>query len=224
MKKFGLVLLIALLMGGVMSVSAQKTDHHGISVHVGGIMPVHEFHKTPAYVVPGVNSRNFDRHGGATFGASLGLKYNYVFDFGLGVFASADLMWNMVNKSVREVYNNASCTKPMYVNVPIIVGVNYITDFSDIVDVWAEAGIGCDLFLKTQEGWSNSTIKYKMNAAFAAEAGLGVTFIDLISVGIHYYWLGRQSVKVDGITYDETYVIPNKMKVGQVAFKVGFHF
>ena len=224
MKKFGLVLLIALLMGGVMSVSAQKTDHHGISVHVGGIMPVHEFHKTPAYVVPGVNSRNLDRHGGATFGASLGLKYNYVFDFGLGVFASADLMWNMVNKSVREVYNNASCTKPMYVNVPIIVGVNYITDFSDIVDVWAEAGIGCDLFLKTQEGWSNSTIKYKMNAAFAAEAGVGVTFIDLISVGIHYYWLGRQSVKVDGITYDETYVIPNKMKVGQVAFKVGFHF
>ena len=63
-----------------------------------------------------------------------------------------------------------------------------------------------------------------MNAAFAAEAGLGVTFIDLISVGIHYYWLGRQSVKVDGVTYDETYVIPNKMKVGQVAFKVGFHF
>lgn len=224
MKKFSLVLLIALLMGGVMSVSAQKTDHHGISVHVGGIMPVHEFHKTPAYVVPGANSRNFDRHGGATFGASLGLKYNYVFDFGLGVFASADLMWNMVNKSVREVYNNASCTKPMYVNVPIIVGVNYITDFSDIVDVWAEAGIGCDLFLKTQEGWSNSTIKYKMNAAFAAEAGVGVTFIDLISVGIHYYWLGRQSVKVDGITYDETYVISNKMKVGQVAFKVGFHF
>ena len=224
MKKFSLVLLIALLMGGVMSVSAQKTDHHGISVHVGGIMPVHEFHKTPVYVVPGVNSRNFDRHGGATFGASLGLKYNYVFDFGLGIFASADLMWNMVNKSVREVYDKASCTKPMYVNVPIIVGVNYITDFSDIVDLWAEAGIGCDLFLKTSEGWSNSTIKYKMNAAFAAEAGVGVTFIDLISVGIHYYWLGRQSVKVDGITYDETYVIPNKMKVGQVAFKIGFHF
>lgn len=224
MKKFSLVLLIALLMGGVMSVSAQQREHHGISVHLGGILPVHQFDNTPIYVVPGANSRHFDGHGAATFGASLGLKYNYVFDFGLGVFASADLMWNMMNKNVREVYNNASCTKPMYVNVPIIVGVNYITDFSDIVDVWAEAGIGCDLFLKTQEGWSNSTIKYKMNAAFAAEVGAGVTFIDLISVGIHYYWLGRQSVKVDGVTYDETYVIPNKMKVGQVAFKVGFHF
>lgn len=224
MKKFSLVLLVAMLLGGVMTVSAQKRDHHGISVHVGGVLPVQEFNNTPAYFLPGVNDRAFNGKGAATFGASLGLKYNYVFDFGLGVFASADLMWNMVNKSVREVYNNASCTKPMYVNVPIIVGVNYITDFSDIVDVWAEAGIGCDLFLKTQEGWSNSTIKYKMNAAFAAEVGAGVTFIDLISVGIHYYWLGCQSVKVDGITYDETYVIANKMKVGQVAFKVGFHF
>lgn len=224
MKKFSLVLLIALLMGGVMSVSAQQREHHGISVHLGGILPVHQFDNTPIYVVPGANSRHFDGHGAATFGASLGLKYNYVFDFGLGVFASADLMWNMMNKSVREVYNNASCTKPMYVNVPIIVGANYITDFSDIVDVWGEAGIGCDLFMKTKEGWSNNTISYKMTAAFAAEVGAGVTFIDLISVGIHYYWLGRQSVKVDGVTYDETYVIPNKMKVGQVAFKVGFHF
>lgn len=223
MKKFSLVLLIALLMGGVMSVSAQQREHHGISVHLGCIMPVHEFNDTHLPIVPG-NYRSFDGHGAATFGASLGLKYNYVFDFGLGVFASADLMWNMMNKTVRREYDNVSCTKPMYVNVPIIVGVNYITDFSDIVDVWGEAGIGCDLFLKTQEGWSNSTIKYKMNAAFAAEVGAGVTFIDLISVGIHYYWLGRQSVKVDGVTYDETYVIANKMKVGQVAFKVGFHF
>jgi hypothetical protein len=224
MKKFSLVLLIALLMGGVMSVSAQQREHHGISVHVGGILPVHEFDNTPIYVVPGVNSRHFDGHGAAMFGASLGLKYNYVFDFGLGIFASADLMWNSLNKNVRQVYNQASCTKPMYVNVPIIVGVNYITDFSDIVDVWGEAGIGCDLFLKTTEGWSGNTVKYNMNAAFAAEVGAGVTFIDLISVGVHYYWLGRQNVKVDGVTYDETYVIPSKLRIGQVAFKVGFHF
>ncbi len=224
MKKFSLVLLIALLMGGVMSVSAQQREHHGISVHVGGILPVHEFDNTPIYVVPGVNSRHFDGHGAAMFGASLGLKYNYVFDFGLGIFASADLMWNSLNKNVRQVYNQASCTKPMYVNVPIIVGVNYITDFSDIVDVWGEAGIGCDLFLKTTEGWSGNTVKYNMNAAFAAEVGAGVTFIDLISVGVHYYWLGRQNVKVNGVTYDETYVIPSKLRIGQVAFKVGFHF
>ncbi|MBP5556587.1 MAG: hypothetical protein J6X65_02610 [Bacteroidales bacterium] len=224
MKKFGLVLLVALLMGGVMSVSAQQRDHHGISVHVGGILPVQEFNNTPAYFVPGRNDRAFNGKGAAMFGASLGLKYNYVFDFGLGVFASADLMWNSLNKNVRQVYTQASCTKPMYVNVPIIVGANYITDFSDIVDVWGEAGIGCDLFLKTTEGWSGNTVKYNMNAAFAAEVGAGVTFIDLISVGVHYYWLGRQNVKVDGVTYDETYIIPSKLRIGQVAFKVGFHF
>ena len=224
MKKFSLVLLVAMLLGGVMTVSAQKRDHHGISVHVGGVLPVQEFNNTPAYFLPGVNDRAFNGKGAAMFGASLGLKYNYVFDFGLGIFASADLMWNMVNKSVRTTYDNASCTKPMYLNVPILVGANYITDFSDIVDVWAEAGIGCDLFLKTSEGWSNSTIKYMMNPAFAVGVGAGVTFIDLISVGVHYYWLGRQSVKVDGVTYDETYVVPSKLRIGQGALKVGFHF
>ena len=224
MKKFRFVLMIALLMAGVMTVSAQQRDHHGISVHVGGVLPVQEFNNSPAYFVPGVNDRAFNGKGAAMFGASLGLKYNYVFDFGLGIFASADLMWNSLNKDVRKVYEQASCTKPMYVNVPVLVGVNYVTDFSDIVDVWGEAGIGADMFLKTTEGWNNAKTKYNMNAAFAVGVGAGVTFIDLISVGVHYYWLGRQSVKVDGVTYDETYVIPNKMKIGMVAFKVGFHF
>lgn len=224
MKKFRFVLLVALLMAGVMTVSAQQRDHHGISVHVGGVLPIQEFSAAPTYFLPGINDRAFNGHGAAMFGASLGLKYNYVFDFGLGIFASADLMWNALNKDVRKVYDQASCTKPMYVNVPIMVGANYITDFSDIVDVWGEAGIGVDLFLKTQEGWSSNTVKYNMNAAFAAEVGVGVTFIDLISVGVHYYWLGRQNVKVDGVTYDETYIIPSKMRIGMMAFKVGFHF
>lgn len=222
MKKFRLILVVALLFGGMLTVSAQQRDHHGISVQLGGILPLQDFSASQSYVLPGVNG--LGNNGCAMFGASLGLKYNYVFDFGLGVFVSADLMWNALNKNIRDQYDNVSCTKPMYVDVPIMVGVNYVTDFSDIVDVWAEAGLGANLFYKTTEGWNNNTLSYKMNAAFGAEVGAGITFIDLISIGVHYYWLGKQSIKVDGVTYDETYVVPHKMKMGAMAFKLGFHF
>ena len=224
MKKIKFLVVLAILAVSSLSLSAQQRDHHGISLQLGGVLPLQEFSATPAHVIPGINDPQFNHHGAAMFGASFGLKYNYVFDFGLGVFVSADAMWNAMNRNIRTTYDNASCTKPMYVNVPIIVGANYVTDFSDVVDVWAEAGVGVNLFYKTTEGWSNALVKYDMNCNFAAEAGVGVTFIDLISIGAHYYWLGNQSVKVQGITYDETYVTPSKMKMGAMMFKLGFHF
>ncbi|MBO4645208.1 MAG: hypothetical protein J5642_01700 [Bacteroidales bacterium] len=229
MKKFRTIFVVSLLMICALSASAQKRGNN-VSIRVGGVLPLQEFHATPAYVVPGnaleaaVGKTPLHNTGAASFGATLGVKENYIFDFGMGIFLSADLMWNMINKSVSKVYDQVSCTKPMYINVPIIVGLNYVTDFSDIVDVWAEAGIGADMFYKTQEGWSNALIKYDMSASFAAMGGAGVTFIDLISVGINYYWLGKQSIKVNGVTYDETYVTPNKMKSGVLTFRVGFHF
>lgn len=222
MKKLRLILIIAVLMGGVCTVSAQQREHHGVSIHLGGILPLQDFSATQAYVVPGTN--NFGSNGNAMFGASLGLKYNYVFGFGLGVFASADLIWNALNKDISAQYDAVSCTKPMYVNVPIIAGINYVTDFSDVVDVWAEAGIGADLFFKTQEGWKNAALKYDMNAAFTVEAGAGVTFIDLISIGVHYYWLGKQDVKVQDVNYGQGFLTPHKMNMGAMAFKLGFHF
>lgn len=224
MKKIKFLVVFALLAGSLFAVSAQERDHHGFSVQLGGVLPLQEFSAAPIYCIPGKNPPEFNHHGGAMFGASLGLKYNYVFDFGLGVFVSADLMWNALNKDVRAFYDDASCTKPTYVNVPLIVGVNYITDFSDVVDVWAEAGVGADLFFKTAEGWSNNLCKYDMNAAFAAEVGVGVTFIDLISIGAHYYWMGNQSVKVKGETYDEVHQPAHRMKTGAMVFKLGFHF
>ena len=222
MKKIiSIFVLAALVIGGTMNVSAQKREND-FSIQLGGLLPLHSFSASPAYCLPGTN--NLGNTGAAMFGANLGFKYNHRFDIGLGVFASADLMWNALNKDIRTMYDNVSCTKPMYVNVPIFVGVSYISDFSDVVDVWAEAGVGADLFFKTAEGWNNNLLKYDMNTAFASEVGVGVCFIDLISIGVHYYWLGNQRVKVNGITYDETYITPHKIKTGMLAFKLGFHF
>jgi hypothetical protein len=221
MKKFRLILVVALLLGGMSTVSAQEYERHNISIHLGGVLPLQEFAANGGHPV---FIGAFGDRGYATFGASLGLKYNYIFDFGLGVYAAADGFWNMINKPTSDMYDKVSCTKPMYINVPILAGVNYVTDFSDVIDVWAEAGIGANLFFKTPEGWNDNLIKYQMTASFATGAGVGVTFIDRISIGAHFYWLGNQRIKVKDIDYDETYIVAPRMQTSMMVFKVGFHF
>ena len=52
MKKFRLILVVALLLGGMLTVSAQQRDHHGISVQLGGILPLQDFSASQSYVLP----------------------------------------------------------------------------------------------------------------------------------------------------------------------------
>ena len=183
--------------------------------------------KSPAYIVPCA----LGDKGSAIFGASLGLRYNYTFagttieDVGFGIFVSADAMWNYINKDVRNAYDLAKCTKPMYLNVPIIIGGTWMSDFvNSPVNLWVEAGIGCDLFLKTTEGWKGNTVSYVMNPEFACEGGIGVMFINTISVGVHYYWLGKQDIKVKGVEYGDGFLAAPQMPIHMMSFKVGFHF
>ena len=169
--------------------------------------------------------------GSAVFGASIGLRYNYTFantrieDSGAGIFIAADLIWNYINKDVQNAYDSEKRTKPMYINAPIIIGGSWMSDFvNSPVNIWAEAGIGCDLFLKTQEGWKNNMVSYKMNPEFACEIGFGMMFIKTISLGVHYYWLGKQEVRVKGVEYVGGFLTPPTMAIHMMEFKVGFHF
>ena len=199
----------------------------GFSIHVGGALPMGQFTASPSYVVPCA----LGDKGSAIFGASLGLRYNYTFantrieDCGAGIFIAADAMWNYINKDVRDVYDLTKCTKPMYLNVPIILGGTWMSDFvNSSINIWVEAGIGCDLFLKTTEGWKGNTISYKMNPEFACEGGFGVIFLKTYSIGVHYYWLGMQEVRAKGVEYGEGFLAPPKMALHMMEFKVGFHF
>ncbi|MBO4488077.1 MAG: hypothetical protein J5741_00275 [Bacteroidales bacterium] len=208
-----------------------QTTKAGLSFQLGGILPSTEFHAQPTgvagVIVPGLNT--FGQNGGAMFGASFGVKYTYSFQntkmehSGLGIFIAADGMWNPMNKNLRDMYDNLRVTKPMYVNVPIIVGLNYTTQFSDVIGIWAEGGIGADLFFKTPEGTENALTKYKMNAEFAAQVGAGILLVRTISLGAHYYWLGTHNVMVQDNAFLGG-ITDYQMKTGVWAFKLGFHF
>ncbi|MBR4217517.1 MAG: hypothetical protein IKR71_00535 [Bacteroidales bacterium] len=230
MKKV-LLIVFALLLGAATTVSAQYTKT-GLSFQLGGVLPSLEFDDAPTspIIVPGTNS--FDHGGGAMFGASFGVKYTYMIknkerqDIGLGVFLSVDAMWNAMNKDLRGRYDSLECTHPQYVNIPIMAGVSYTTQFSSVFGIWVEAGIGADLFFKTAEGWKNSTTEYKLNAEFAMEGGVGFIFNRTVSLGAHYYWFGTHDVRTKKHMFGGV-ELPNNsysMKMGVWAFKLGFHF
>lgn len=225
MKNIRNFVVTILLIASFSVVSAQ--DKCGFSLHIGGALPMGQFTQTPSYIIP----CTLGDKGSAIFGASLGLHYNYTFantrieDSGFGIFIAADAMWNYINKEVRDAYDLTKCTKPMYLNVPIVIGATWMSDFvNSPVNIWAEAGIGCDLFLKTTEGWKNNKISYTMNPEFACEGGFGIIFIKTFSIGVHYYWLGMQEVKVKGRNYGDGFNAAPKMAIHMMAFKVGFHF
>ncbi|MCR4964644.1 MAG: hypothetical protein K6A41_03200 [Bacteroidales bacterium] len=202
----------------------------GLSFQIGGILPMGAFGDQPTgvagVIVPGTNS--FVKNGGAMFGASLGLKYTYTFqntkmeNSGLGIFIAADGMWNALNKDLRDKYDALSCTKPMYVNVPIMLGVNYTTQFSDVFGIWAEAGLGADLLFKTPEGYENLLTRYKMSPEFAFQAGAGIILARTVTLGAHYYWLGSHNVAVSSNSDVPGGSYP--MNINVWAFKLGFHF
>ena len=225
MKSIRNFIIAFLLIASFSTIYAQEKI--GLSVHLGGALPMGQFTKTPSYVIPCA----LGDKGSAIFGASIGLRYNYTFantrieDTGVGIFLAADAMWNYINKDVQNAYDLVKCTKPMYLNVPIMLGVSWTSDFvRSPVNVWAEAGIGCDLFLKTTEGWKGNTVSYDMNPEFACEGGVGVLFAKLVSVGVHYYWLGKQDIKLKGVEYGDGFHTAPKMAIHMMAFKVGFHF
>lgn len=232
MKKLRNFLVAILLIASFSTVSAQEKI--GLSLHLGGALPMGQFTVSPSYFSPKDLKEAKDilkDKGSAVFGASIGLRYNYTFantrieDSGAGIFIAADLIWNYINKDVQNAYDSEKRTKPMYINAPIIIGGSWMSDFvNSPVNIWAEAGIGCDLFLKTQEGWKNNMVSYKMNPEFACEIGFGMMFIKTISLGVHYYWLGKQEVRVKGVEYVGGFLTPPTMAIHMMEFKVGFHF
>ena len=230
MKRISTILTALLMCVAVCSFG--QNNKAGLSFQLGGILPMGEFHAQPTGVLgvitPGLNS--FDKNGGAMFGASFGVKYTYSFqntkmeNSGLGIFVSADGMWNALNKDLRDRYDKLSVTKPMYVNVPIMAGISYTTTFSDVFGIWAEAGLGADLFFKTPEGTENALTKYKMSPEFAFEAGAGILLVRTVSLGAHYYWLGSHNVMVKEDSFLGNVQPSYPMKIGVWAFKLGFHF
>jgi hypothetical protein len=216
----------------------QQSRDGGFSVHVGGAFPVGNFGEEPM-------SANDDPYQTGRFSASPGFnvgikgKFSVAPDNGLGVFLSADLIYNGLKGMVRDSYDDWEAegydvVRPKYLNIPVFAGMNYRYDFTPKTGLWIEAGVGPNFrkitnfesaYTEGNESYTFKTI-YKFQTAFGLQVGGGVMLNDQISLGIHYYGLGRAKIKgeeKDG-TETEPFTINRKSAQNSILIRLGYHF
>ncbi|MBR3938677.1 MAG: hypothetical protein IKJ67_01705 [Bacteroidales bacterium] len=200
--------------------SSKKTE---FSIHLGGAVPMSDFGDSRANRGLVAWSDKTEKAGAGTgFDAGMKLKFNIPSINGLGVILTADFFYNGPNNDVKDWINDlidtyiyddgfddAEITAPKYINVPIMLGVNYDYAINEKISVWGEAGIGANIrkitmleqYLAAGETEVISKQKYDIATTFAFQIGAGVKLMDKVSLGLHYYALG--SGKVKGMASEE---------------------
>lgn len=212
MKKVRIIAVAAVAMMTSLSVSAQD-----FCLRLSGLMTMGDLaeSKTLSSFLDGAKAGN-----AAAYGASIGFQFSMDFTGGFGAFVSADAMWTPSNKEVRDLYDEHSWTKPQYINIPVIVGLHYQMPGATVAP-YAQAGLGVNFFMKTPEGTEKNLVEYKTTESLAVEAGVGVVFNGVFSIGLHYLLPGINGVHIstDNVTVEEY-----DLKASMLALRLGFHF
>lgn len=159
---------------------------------------------------------------GAGIGFNVGFKWYFnVGVEGLGVMLSLDGFYNGPNSDLKAAYRENESTfnghlynnsfkynaKPQFVNVPLMLGLNYIYHFNPNFGIYVEAGAGANLrFITSMETVGKSDIlgvetqitttqKYDLGFGFAYQAGVGIEVAKNLVIGCSFYDLGKAPVK-----------------------------
>lgn len=232
-NKLKLLALAALMFIGGKNANAQLEQ----SVYLNAGLPTADFHQkvTSSQLLLGKDFIGMD----AAMGLGAGYRAGYIFDIGFGEitpFVNADLIWNQIRGERRDNYATSSIKTPKYYNIPLMLGVNYRYELTDIITVFGELGFGYDMFIATAEGKKDDPMgyyKYKVGGATAWQIGAGSYFGNHFSIGLHYYGLGKHTVNynydkstlgagVNPITYADKN--PQLRRIGTFAIRLGFHF
>lgn len=180
----------------------------GLSVRVGGSFPVGTFAQggagDMALMMPA------SELGAAATGVNGGVKYQLNILGDLGVFASADLFYNGLKKEVVETMkdDNENVELPSYMNIPLMVGVNYTLLKFAGASLWAEAGAGVNLRNITASSASaavgtlisgSTESNYDFSTSVAWQVGVGVS-LSKLSFGVHYYGFGASEISGETTT------------------------
>lgn len=209
------------------------------SVYLNAGIPTAQFSASPS--IPAIQTLLGREYIGmdASLGLGAGYRAGYIFDIGYGEvmpFLSADLFWNQIRSERRDSYATASIRTPKYFNVPLMLGVNYRYELTDIITLFGEIGFGYDLTIITPEGRKDDPMgfyRYNVGGSTCWQIGAGSYFGNHFSVGIHYYGLGKHTINYNynnstiGLGVDPSATVdenPVLRKIGTVAIRLGFHF
>ncbi|MCF0211955.1 MAG: hypothetical protein HUK17_03555 [Bacteroidales bacterium] len=173
----------------------------------------------------------------AIVGFGMGYRAAYHFDIGFGEvapFVSADFLWNRINGDMREANTLANRKSPNYFNVPAFLGIAYYYELNEIFTPFAEFALGYDFLFITPEGNKDDVYyRYRLQNSLAWQVGLGCYFGTHVSVGVHYYGLGKHYVtyNTDKSNFAPTDLIASSdfnqaqpLSAGSLLLRIGFHF
>ena len=215
MKK--LVRLFALV--AMMVIGGQAMAQTNGAMYLGASIPMKDFAR-----YDGVNEfalKTVDAtQAGAAVGFNAGLKWYFnVGVKGLGVMLSLDGFYNGPNSDLKADYRNGQWggqfvsgsfsynATPKYINVPAMLGLNYLYNINPQFGIYAEAGVGGNMRFITQmesvgtwkvsgiESSVKTTQKYDNAFSFAFQAGLGFEIAKNLRIGCSIYNLGKADVK-----------------------------
>ena len=159
---------------------------------------------------------------GAAMGFNAGLKWYYNVGIkGLGVFLSVDGIYNGLTKELKNAYRDQEGeiggnfvggsfsynATPKYINVPAMLGLNFIYHFNSNLGIYVEAGAGGNLRLITDmesvtkgtlfgvETQITDTYDYEKAFTFAYQAGVGFEVARNLVIGCSFYDLGSAKVE-----------------------------
>lgn len=198
------------------------------AMFLGPSFPMSDYGKFNGFNLYALNKAD-ETEAGAGIGVNVGLKWYFnVGVEGLGLMLSVDGFYNGLNSDLKEAYRKSETSydgelfdgslkfnsTPKYINVPAMLGVNYIYHINPQFAVYAEAGAGGNLrFItemesveKGQFGIGNTVVYDRMTKttqnydhafSFAYQAGIGVQVAKRFLIGCSFYDLGNAEVKGD---------------------------
>lgn len=205
--------------------------------------------------------------GGAQTGFDAGVQLLYPFkETGLSFTFSADLHYNMLTDQARSCFsslanglgnviaaelisygattanvNSKVAKNPVYLNVPILLGVRYTYDLGSGMSTFLDAAAGVNLRYITRavfdqhvyytwpggsdDNASQVIFDYSSATTFAFRAGAGVNITPHISLAFYYYYLGKSDVYMN-LKFAETeqYGPLGSVKPQLAVFKLGVNF
>ena len=162
--------------------------------------------------------------GGAGLGANVGIKSIFNTKVkGLGIMLTLDGMYNGLQKEIKSHNQmgipelaglDVKTKNPSYINVPLMLGLNYELSLTNAIGLYVEGGVGAngrfilpykkstqaELFpgVTTNISYENH---YTPKVAFAFQFGGGIMINKSLAIGVNYYNLGTSAVsgKVDNV-------------------------
>ena len=240
--------IIAVLLFSV-NVMAQTS----FSYHLGASKPLGDFANSRAEDRGDVIWYDLDsKKGGAGMGLNLGVKMksDIASIEGLGFIFTTDVFYNGANEDVKEwknelleefedeyEYDESKLTLPKWLNIPVMVGLNYEYAINDDFGIWTEFGAGANLGKLTNhkgffeiDNWEYTHKDvYEFKVSAAVQLGVGVKLSDKISMGVHYYSFGNRRIEgqcfedVNGEEYDDKFKCKS-ITPTMLTFRIGYHF